>query len=268
MPRGSASSASCCTLLRRSASSSARSAQVAQEPAAPQAVAAEELQAAIDKLGDLDYDTRTTASRTSAAPPARRRCRRFSRPSPNIATATCAIARSSCSPGSTIRGPTMRCASRSTSPNDRLRTVAYSFFEHNPDPRDGSRAARGAREGAGRVRPAGAGSRACRARRAIRGSSSVLVREVGRGEDFFRSAVIEALGDYKAQYAFDALDDSRQARWPACRTMRRSRWGRSATSARSKSWPACSARRRGPRSRPLPRRSACSASTAIRTRII
>ena len=32
-----------------------------------------------------------------------------------------------------------------------------------------------------------------------------LVREVGRGEDFFRSAVIEALGDYKAQYAFDAL---------------------------------------------------------------
>ena len=32
-----------------------------------------------------------------------------------------------------------------------------------------------------------------------------LVREVGRGEDFFRSAVIEALGDYKAQYAFDAM---------------------------------------------------------------
>jgi hypothetical protein len=28
---------------------------------------------------------------------------------------------------------------------------------------------------------------------------------VSRGEDFFRSAVIEALGDYKANYAFDAL---------------------------------------------------------------
>ena len=27
----------------------------------------------------------------------------------------------------------------------------------------------------------------------------------GRGEDFFRSAVIEALGDFKAAYAFDAL---------------------------------------------------------------
>ena len=36
-----------------------------------------------------------------------------------------------------------------------------------------------------------------------------------RGEDFFRSAVIEALGDYKALYAFDALVDGREARWPA-----------------------------------------------------
>jgi hypothetical protein len=33
----------------------------------------------------------------------------------------------------------------------------------------------------------------------------VLVREAGRGQDFFRTAVIEALGDYAARYAFDAL---------------------------------------------------------------
>ena len=32
-----------------------------------------------------------------------------------------------------------------------------------------------------------------------------LLREVARGEDFFRSAVIEALGDYKASYAVDAI---------------------------------------------------------------
>jgi HEAT repeat protein len=32
-----------------------------------------------------------------------------------------------------------------------------------------------------------------------------LLREVARGEDFFRSAVIEALGDYKATYAVDAI---------------------------------------------------------------
>src|SRR5258708_31382719 len=43
-----------------------------------------------------------------------------------------------------------------------------------------------------------AGNESTRARQA-------LLREVARGEDFFRSAVIEALGDYKAQYAVDAL---------------------------------------------------------------
>src|SRR6185295_15494085 len=36
----------------------------AQEPAAPQAVPAAQLQAAIDKLGNLDYATRTNAART------------------------------------------------------------------------------------------------------------------------------------------------------------------------------------------------------------
>src|SRR6478735_1994000 len=35
----------------------------AQEPASPQATSAAQLQAAIDKLGSLDYDTRTGASR-------------------------------------------------------------------------------------------------------------------------------------------------------------------------------------------------------------
>ncbi len=39
-----------------------------------------------------------------------------------------------------------------------------------------------------------------------------LIRDVGRGEDFFRGAVIEALGDYKASYALDALIRRGQAR--------------------------------------------------------
>src|SRR5207248_2050134 len=34
---------------------------------------------------------------------------------------------------------------------------------------------------------------------------AALVRDVSRGEDFFRSAVIEALGDYKGAYAYDAI---------------------------------------------------------------
>src|SRR5438552_5821424 len=36
----------------------------AQEPSAPQPVSAAQLKAAVDKLGDLDYATRTNASRT------------------------------------------------------------------------------------------------------------------------------------------------------------------------------------------------------------
>src|SRR5262245_299505 len=90
------------------------------------------------------------------------------------------------------------------SPNDRLRTVAYSFFEHHPNrvmlPE--LLAALNA-ELAEFVRPALI--RALAAAGDDPRVQRVLVREVGRGEDFFRSAVIEALGDYKARYAFDAL---------------------------------------------------------------
>jgi len=90
------------------------------------------------------------------------------------------------------------------SPNDRLRTVAYRFFEHNPD-----RAllpnllAALDKELAEFVRPS-----LVRALAALGSDPRVqqaLIKEAGRGHDFFRSAVIEALGDYKAQYAFDAV---------------------------------------------------------------
>jgi HEAT repeat protein len=96
------------------------------------------------------------------------------------------------------------------SPNDRLRTVAYSFFEHNPQRAMVPQFMTALdKEAAEFVRPAlvralasvaagEAGDDVGRARQA-------LVREVSRGEDFFRSAVIEALGDYKARYAFEAL---------------------------------------------------------------
>jgi hypothetical protein len=90
------------------------------------------------------------------------------------------------------------------SPNDRLRTVAYSFLERNPSrvmlPELLSAIET---ELAEFVRPALI--RALAAAGDDTRVQSVLVREVSRGEDFFRSAVIEALGDYKATYAFGAL---------------------------------------------------------------
>ena len=92
------------------------------------------------------------------------------------------------------------------SPNDRLRAVAYSFFEHNPD-RSMTRDFVAAldKEQAEFVRPALVRALAAQAVSADAVVRQALVREVGRGEDFFRSAVIEALGDYKAQYAVEAI---------------------------------------------------------------
>jgi HEAT repeat protein len=95
------------------------------------------------------------------------------------------------------------------SPNDRLRAVAYSFFEHNPDRALLPQFLTALDKEQGQfVRPSLV--RALAALAVPAGEESVrirqaLLREVTRGEDFFRSAVIEALGDYKATYAVDAI---------------------------------------------------------------
>jgi HEAT repeat protein len=206
-------------------------AAAAQEPAAPQTVSAAQLKAAIDKLGDLDYDTRTAASRTirrttaSQAVPALLQA---------VGEHTDGYVRYRALVLLTgFNDPRAKDAMRESlsSPNDRLRAVAYSFFERHPDrtmvplllaaldkeQADFVRPALvralaaaaasmtggvGAGAYEGRVGPGApegpGGSDAQRIRQA-------LLREVGRGEDFFRSAVIEALGDYKSAYAFDAL---------------------------------------------------------------
>jgi HEAT repeat protein len=181
-----------------------------QEPSAPQTVSPAQLQAAIGKLGDLDYATRTTASRT------------VRRTAPAQAIPALLQAVSEQADGyvryrslvllTGFNDPRTKDAMRESlaSPNDRLRTVAYSFFEHNPDramlPQFMTALDK---EQAEFVRPA-----LVRAVAAVAGSAQgddlgrarqALVREVSRGEDFFRSAVIEALGDYKAPYAVDAL---------------------------------------------------------------
>ncbi len=91
-----------------------------------------------------------------------------------------------------------------TNVNDRLRTVAYEYFEHHADrSMIPSLLAALEREDAEFVRPALV--RALAAVGSDPRASSALIREIGRGEDFFRSAVIEALGDYKAEYAIPAL---------------------------------------------------------------
>lgn len=89
-------------------------------------------------------------------------------------------------------------------PNDRLRSVAYAFFEHNPDPAALPRMIDALeREESEFVRPAL--TRAIAAHGKEKAARDAMTKLVMQGQDFFRSAVIEAIGDYKGAYAFTPL---------------------------------------------------------------
>ena len=184
-------------------------AALAQEPAAPQPVSPAQLQAAIDTLGKLDYTIRANASRTVRRAPAAQAVPALIQAAAEHTDGYVRYRALVLLTG--FNDPRTKDSMREalTSPNDRLRAVAYSFFEHKPDPALMTQFLAALDKEQGEfVRPslvravaalaATAGDESTRARQA-------LLREVARGEDFFRSAVIEALGDYKAQYAVDAL---------------------------------------------------------------
>jgi HEAT repeat protein len=90
--------------------------------------------------------------------------------------------------------------------NDRLRSVAYSWFEHNPDKTIVPRLLEAAeREESEFVRPAL--MRALAAYGADPAVRPVMTALVMRGQAFFRSVVIEALGDYRAAYALKPITE-------------------------------------------------------------
>jgi hypothetical protein len=90
--------------------------------------------------------------------------------------------------------------------NDRLRAVAYTYFEHNVDIALVPRLIEAlGREESEFVRPAL--TRALAAYSADPRARETMTGLVMRGENFFRSAVIEAIGDYKGAYAFAPLTE-------------------------------------------------------------
>jgi HEAT repeat protein len=181
--------------------------QLSQEPKSPQPVSSAELNAAIDRLGTLDYDVRTGASRV---------IRRSQAAQVVPALIDAAMAHGDgyvryralvLLTGFNDSRTTASMQAAMTSPNDRLRAVAYSFFEHHPDRQLGPRLLAALDKEPGEfVRPSLV--RALAALGSVTDDVRIhetLIRDAGRGQDFFRSVVIEALGDYRAQYAFDAL---------------------------------------------------------------
>ena len=187
-------------LVAAPASVALRGAQAGSTQPQTATTTASEVTAAIDKLGSFDYATRTNAARL------------IRRAAPEVAVPPLAKA-SRAHPDEYARyraltllsgfgGPTAAEVMREVQSdrNDRLRSVAFAWFEHNPDP-DNLPALidRLTKERSEFVRPAL--TRAIAAHGADPRARDVLKPLVARGEDFFRGALIEALGDYDGKYA-------------------------------------------------------------------
>ena len=170
----------------------------------PQTISADAIQSAIDLLGNLDFHTRMNASRM---------LRRA--PSESVASALIRAVESHKDQFARFRALVLltgfndaRTAELvrqvSTNPNDRLRTVAYMYYEHHPTASMIPALLKALeREESEFVRPALV--RALAAQGNDPRVRETLLVEVGRGQDFFRSGVIEALGDYGAAYAVEPL---------------------------------------------------------------
>lgn len=179
-------------------------------PAKPQAAepsaTADQVRSAINRLGDLDYPIRTAAART------------VRRADPAVAVPALFSAVKQHSDEyvrfralvilSGFNDPRTRdvMVSAITDKNDRLRTVGYSYFERNPDKVVIPRMLEAVKnESSEFVRPALTRALAAHADDPrVRQTMEALVMQ---GQAFFRSVVIEAIGDHKGAYAIKAITE-------------------------------------------------------------
>jgi HEAT repeat protein len=170
----------------------------------PQTISDDAIQAAIDALGNLDFATRMNASRTlrraPAAAVAPALIRAVESHKDQFARFRALVLLTGFNDGRTAE----LVREIVSNPNDRLRTVAYMYYEHHPTASMIPSLLKALdREESEFVRPALV--RALAAQGSDPRVRQILLVEVGRGQDFFRSAVIEALGDYRAAYAVEPL---------------------------------------------------------------
>jgi HEAT repeat protein len=177
-------------------------APVDQETA--QAVSRDELATAIDQLGSFELPVRTQASRTvrrtapALAVPALNRAAR-EHPDGYVRYRALVLLAGF---GDTSAAEVMREAI--ADPNDRLRTVAYAWYEHHRDPAIVPVLLEAlGREESEFVRPALL--RAVAAYSDESGVRAAIIPFIMRGQDFFRGALIDALGDYRAAFAVPSI---------------------------------------------------------------
>ena len=202
MPVRVATSLACVAVLIALPSLSSSNHAIAQ--VAADVVTADQVRTAIDTLGSLEFPVRTAAARTVRRAPA--------------ATAVPALVRAVSSHSDQyVRFRALVILSGFNDPrtrdivlksigdrNDRLRAVGYSWLEHNPEPAMVPRLLQALdREESEFVRPAL--TRALAVYTTDPKARDVMSGLVMKGQDIFRAAVIEALGDYKCSYALKPI---------------------------------------------------------------
>ena len=200
-------------MLRIAALAVALGVTVLAQERGPTPATPEQIRAAIDKLGDLDYPTRMAAGRTVRRAPSGQAVpallQAVSEHTDGFIRFKALILLTGFNDPRTLDA--MEAAM--VSPNDRLREVAYAYFEQNPRPvlLPKMLAALEKEEGEF-VRPALV--RALAAMPKEPKVADVLIRDAARGLDFFRSTVIEAIGDYKITAAVPRLTEIAKVEGP------------------------------------------------------
>ena len=170
----------------------------------PTPTSPEQIRAAIDKLGDLDYPTRMAAGRTIRRAPTAPAVTALLQAFNEHADGYVRFRALTLLTGYNDPRTADAMAAAMVSPNDRLREVAYGYYELHPNPALAPRMLAALEKEDGEfVRPA-----LIRALAAIPKDLKiidVLMRDAMRGVDYFRSTVIEAIGDYKVTMAMPRL---------------------------------------------------------------
>jgi len=200
------------TFVRRATTDRPAALESAQErgptPATP-----EQIRAAIDRLADLDYPTRMAAGRTLRRAPAAQVVPALLQAVSEHADGFVRFRALILLTGFADPRTEDAMETAMASPNDRLREVAYAYFEQHPQPSLAAKLLAAIDKEDGEfVRPALVRALAALPKDAK--AAEVLVRDAMRGVDYFRSTVIEAIGDYRIAAAVSRLTEIAQIDGP------------------------------------------------------